>query len=134
MLRKCVVLIGFGVGVLAQTTPSIQGTVLDPSGAVVPEATVTLKRGAKSIEPPVRTGSAGDFRFDAVAEGTYSLEVMHEGFKLSITQLRVAARRMAPLRIELAIAAVSSEIAVGRPMPFPCRPRLPRTVIRPRWI
>lgn len=116
MLRKCVVLIGFGVGVLAQTTPRtqpIQGTVLDPSGAVVPEATVTLKRGAKSMEPPVRTGSAGDFRFDAVAEGTYSLEVMHEGFKLSITQLRVAVRRMAPLRIELAIAAVSSEIAVG---------------------
>ena len=46
MLRKSFVLMVLGVvAVLPQTTPrtqSIRGTVLDPSGAVVPDATVTV--------------------------------------------------------------------------------------------
>ena len=117
MLRKSFVLMVLGVAaVLPQTTPrtqSIRGTVLDPSGAVVPDATVTLKRGKNSINPPALTGEAGDFRFDAVPEGTYSLEVIREGFGLSVTPLRIGARAISPLRIELAIATISSEIAVG---------------------
>jgi hypothetical protein len=96
MLRKSFALMVLAVvAVLAQTTPRTQlvrGMVLDPSGAVVPDATVTLKRGKNSINPPALTGEAGDFRFDAVPEGTYSLEVIREGFGLSVTPLRIGAR------------------------------------------
>ena len=110
MLRKSFALMVLGVAaVLPQPTPRtqpIRGTVLDPSGAVVPDAMVTLKRGTNSIKPPVLTGNAGDFRFEAVAEGTYSLEVIRAGFGLSETPLRVGARAISPLRIELAIATI----------------------------
>jgi hypothetical protein len=80
---------------------------------LVPDAIVTLKRGAASARPALVTGNSGDFRFDAVPDGTYSLAVQREGFKLSVTPLKLSARVLTPLRIELAIAGVSSEIAVA---------------------
>lgn len=91
----------------------VTGTVLDPSGASAPEATVMLKRGTGIVRPPVKTDLSGRFRFDAVAEGTYSIEVQHEGFATSTTPLKVSTKPPAPLTITLALAAIASEVSVG---------------------
>ena len=68
---------------LAQiTTGTVAGTVKDPTGAVIPGATVVLTsytRGTKSA--PTVTNETGDFVIPNLTPDTYSLEVTLEGFK-----------------------------------------------------
>jgi len=92
-------------------TAPIGGTVLDPSGAEVPEATVTLKRGAGAISS-VKTDSSGRFRFEAVPPGSYSIEIQQEGFEPSLTQVQVQEKPLAPLTITLALAQLVSQVSV----------------------
>src|SRR5262245_51949557 len=71
------------VPVLAQiTTGTVTGSVKDPSGAVIPGATVVLTseaRGTKSA--PTVTNETGDFVIPNVTPDTYSIEVTLQGFK-----------------------------------------------------
>jgi Carboxypeptidase regulatory-like domain len=71
-----------GASALAQTTSgTIAGTVLDPTGAVVPAANVTLlDQGTQEIREA--TGSdSGEFVFAAVRPGTYTVTVEKTGFQ-----------------------------------------------------
>lgn len=61
---------------------SITGTVLEPSGASVPEAGVL--HGAAAV---LRADTWDTFRFCAVAMGAFSVEVPREGFHCSRTSL-----------------------------------------------
>ena len=58
---------------------SVHGTVVDPSGAVVPSATVTLS-GQSGVVKAVISGRNGAFAMDSVAPGTYSLTAVASGF------------------------------------------------------
>ena len=53
-----------------QNTGDISGTVKDPSGAVVPNATVTLTyTDKKAVVRSVKTGSSGEFSFPQLTTG-----------------------------------------------------------------
>jgi len=78
------------VAVLFVTTPiataqsssaTVNGTVLDTSGAVVPGASVTLKNQASGDERTEVSNGDGFFNFAAVQPGTYTLAVSRQGFK-----------------------------------------------------
>src|SRR5271166_3057738 len=62
-------------------TGAVNGTVTDPSGAVVPGATVTLKDQATGESKAGATNSAGLFSFALLRPGTYTLAVSQTGFK-----------------------------------------------------
>src|SRR5215469_479154 len=65
-----------------QTTGSISGTVKDPSGAVVPNATVTLTDTDKNaVIGTTKTGTGGDFSFPALLVGHYSITVEAPNFQ-----------------------------------------------------
>ncbi|HKO20746.1 MAG TPA: carboxypeptidase regulatory-like domain-containing protein [Acidobacteriaceae bacterium] len=65
----------------AQTdTGALTGTVSDPTGAVIPEATVTITNSATGIVTKGITTSTGQYVFSSVAPGTYTLEVTKTGF------------------------------------------------------
>ena len=65
----------------AQATGTISGHVADPTGAVVPGATVTLTNVATAtVRSTVTTGS-GDYTFPNVPPGSYSVQASHSGFK-----------------------------------------------------
>ena len=112
-----IVLVLIGVGGATAQTPSrgvpVAGRVLDPSQAGATAATVTLKRGADTEVSSTQTDESGRFRFPAVADGDYFLEVRHEGFADSVTPLQVRGRAPAPLAIHLALAGVVSAITVN---------------------
>jgi hypothetical protein len=73
------------IAVQAQTTGSIAGTVVDQNGAVVPNATVTVK-GESGQEYTVTTADNGTYRISAVANGLYTVTVTTTaGFKTFIT-------------------------------------------------
>src|SRR3989454_6834109 len=66
----------------AQTsTTSLRGTVTDPSGGVVSEATVVLTNAESKAERSATTGTQGGYLFLSVPPGTYTLNVTAKGFR-----------------------------------------------------
>ncbi|MDQ3711138.1 MAG: TonB-dependent receptor [Acidobacteriota bacterium] len=73
----------FSFSIMAQTTGSIAGTVVDQNGAVVPNATVIVT-GESGQEFTATTSDNGTYRIPAVANGIYNVSVTSPGFKKSI--------------------------------------------------
>ncbi len=63
------------------TTATVSGTVTDPSGAVIPNAAVTLKNQASGDVRAGKSNGAGDFTFSAVPVGTYEVDIQSPGFQ-----------------------------------------------------
>src|ERR1043165_394263 len=70
--------------VLAQSTATLQGTVTDAKGAVLPNATVTVRNKATSTERTAQTDTNGNYQVAALPVGTYSIEVKVQGFKTQV--------------------------------------------------
>jgi hypothetical protein len=87
MLKKCHVMVCvllWAVGLLvAQTgsTGALEGTVSDASGAVIPNATVTLTSADTGQVRTSTTGADGTYRFSLLTPGTYNLKIAATGFK-----------------------------------------------------
>jgi hypothetical protein len=73
------------------TTGSISGTVTDPTGAVVPNATVTAKNKATGKESTATTSDSGNFNIPQVSAGLFTVTVQAtSGFKKSqVTDVKV---------------------------------------------
>jgi len=75
-----VVLIAVGSAQGQIATAAINGTVTDPSGAVIPGAAVSLKNTATNVERTTATNSAGNYVLVNVNPGRYTLTVHKDGF------------------------------------------------------
>jgi hypothetical protein len=64
-------------------TGALTGTVTDPSGAIVPNVTVTLTNADTGQERTVVTGADGVYRFPLIPPGTYKVKFTAGGFKVS---------------------------------------------------
>ncbi|MGA7156306.1 MAG: carboxypeptidase regulatory-like domain-containing protein [Acidobacteriaceae bacterium] len=62
------------------TTGTISGSVTDPTGALIPGATVTASRGSTGETAKTVTGKDGSFSFKDLQVGTYSVVVAANGF------------------------------------------------------
>lgn len=60
---------------------SIQGTVTDTSGAVIPDATVTITNAATGVTTVSKATGSGFYNISPVLPGTYSMKVEAKGFK-----------------------------------------------------
>jgi hypothetical protein len=115
-MMKCLLLLlaiafAFRTPVAAQSTGSLRGQVLDPSGAVVPQASVTLTQGATVFS--VESGNDGVFAFKAVPPGSYTLSARANGFAtFSKPGILVAAGQVRQLNVSLAIAVQQQDITV----------------------
>src|SRR6202158_4303988 len=67
----------------AQATASLNGTVHDSTGAVVPDADVTLLDTQKGSERKTATNDAGIYVFVSIPPGVYNLTVDKVGFARS---------------------------------------------------
>ena len=71
----------------AQTTASsLSGTVTDASGAVVPNAKVTVHNEATGQELIVNTNGVGAYTFPNLAIGSYTVKVESPGFETAVQQ------------------------------------------------
>ena len=68
------------------TTSRVTGTVQDANGAAVAGATVTLTNEATTVSFTTTTSDNGNYAFDLVQVGTYSVTVEKQGFKKFISQ------------------------------------------------
>jgi Carboxypeptidase regulatory-like domain len=79
-LMLCVFL-AFGLPVVAQTTVgTVTVTVLDESGAVVPDADLVMTNASTNVVTKGATTRAGTYSFEAVPIGTYRLTIAKSGF------------------------------------------------------
>ena len=70
------------LGVMAQSTGGrIVGRVTDPSGAVIPDAAVTIVNDATGVSNHTQSNKSGDYSFPTVTVGTYTIEFEATGFK-----------------------------------------------------
>jgi hypothetical protein len=65
------------------TTGALRGTVVDPTGAVVPGATVTLTNITTGQTQITMTGANGLYGFSLLSPGTYQVDFSAQGFKIS---------------------------------------------------
>jgi len=88
---------------------SISGTVVDPNGAVVPGARITISN--RRSNRTVVSDDSGNYRFDAVPSGKWELTATFPAFKTRrIKDLQVGSSEQIQLNIELLLAG---EVTIG---------------------
>src|SRR5216683_2912229 len=81
LVLAILVVLSLAVGVNAQTfRGAINGTVTDPSGAVVPNAQVKATENSTGIDHTTVTTSDGAFAFQDIPLGFYKVTVTASGF------------------------------------------------------
>ncbi len=59
---------------------ALGGTVMDPSGSVIPDATVTLTNTRTGVKTVTRTNATGSYAIVNIMPGSYVMELAKEGF------------------------------------------------------
>lgn len=97
----------------AQTSGSISGHVADTTGAVIPDASITLTNlGTGASRKTVTTGS-GDYTFPDVPPATYKIEATHEGFKTATSEnVQVLVQQAMRQDFTMTVGAVTSTVTV----------------------
>src|SRR5581483_4579093 len=107
------------VGIYAQAvTGTVLGTVEDSSGAIVPNAKVTLTEVNTGISHTTQTNGSGNYTFPNTPEGNYSVSVESTGFKKETKEnVRVDINMNARVDLTLQPGAVSESVVVSAEPP-----------------
>jgi len=73
-----------GLGFAQRSTTSLSGVVTDSSGALVPNAKVTIISVAERFARTDNTNSAGEYLFSDLTPGAYDISVEVQGFKKAL--------------------------------------------------
>ena len=91
----------------------IRGIVHDPQHRPIAGVEVTLKSSTSAWSQTVQTDPSGEFHFDAVAIGEYSIAIHHPGFRDVSQNLVVASGSSPLLHFELKIASATQSVEVS---------------------
>src|SRR5713226_7721819 len=111
----------FARPVLAQNSGSIQGTVVDPQGGVIPGATVTAFDEAKGVVVrDTTTGPDGSFLLQPLQPGTYTIRVNAKGMKdLESKGVVLDSRQVLGLgELRLSMGATTERVTVESTVPL----------------
>lgn len=109
-----VLTMGFVAGCFGQvTTATFYGIVVDPTGATVPKAEVTLLNEGTQALLRQQTSPSGEFAFNFVPVGTYTLRIQADGFKSYVnTALPLSAGESIRRTFTLSLGAVTESVQV----------------------
>jgi len=101
-----------------QTTGDVTGVVTDQSGAVVPDAKVSLKDNTKGATQDTQTGKDGVYHFYLLQPSNYTMTASATGFQSASRGLNVNVGQIATLNIQLAVAGASTTVTVTEAAPL----------------
>jgi hypothetical protein len=105
------------VGCWAQFSGSIQGTVQDPTGSVVPNAKVQLKNTETSVVTTTNSNSEGNFRFVSLAPGSYQVTVEASGFSPAAASFSLTTGENLNLPVSMKVGVASQTVEVTGEVP-----------------
>ena len=99
------------------TTARLYGTVEDSTGAVIPGVQVTVTNDDTGLVYTAESGASGDFVFNVLPVGTYTLRLEAEGFKAyESTGIDLVASQVVNQTHVLEIGDITETVSVeGRP-------------------
>jgi hypothetical protein len=100
---------------LAQSsgTSGLSGTITDPSGAAVPQVTVSLISSDTNQTRTATTGADGVYRFTLLPPGTYSVRIAAKGFKTAeVSGVQLTVTETAVLDRSLEVGAQTDSVTV----------------------
>ncbi len=101
-----------GAGAAHQLTGSVEGTIRDTSGGVLPGTTVELKNVATGATLSQVTGSAGNYSFTSVKPGSYRVQASFKGFKAVSRPAEVDINKTVRIDFTLAVSALTEQVVV----------------------
>jgi hypothetical protein len=113
-------LLAFAVGAEAQvTTATIYGRVEDPSGAVIPGASVDVVNEATGVTKAATTNDRGEFAIPYVPVGPYTITVGSEGFSNhEQTGINLTSGQTVDLVFVLEVGATTETVSVTAEAPL----------------
>ncbi len=98
----------------AQYRASIQGVVTDPSGALIPGATLMLTNNATGEKQVSTSSGAGVYNFNALPPGTFTLVVSRNGFATkTYDNLQIIPEQNNSFNIQLAVSTTQQTVTVN---------------------
>ena len=109
-------IISAAAAVFAQSIPtgSLSGTVKDPTGAYVANATVVVKNIGTNAEFTTQTSDNGTFAVPSLTQGVYTVTVSASGFKTTIAQnVKIDVAKISNLEIALEVGQVNENVVIA---------------------
>ncbi len=122
LARTCLSVVIFGMCLLAfnqqgagqDVNASLEGTVLDPNGAVVPSAKLTLTNSTSGIQLNFVTDAAGEYNFRNLTPGIYDLAVAAPSFESFVRKgIELAVNQHARVDVNLTLGNTSQTVTVS---------------------
>src|SRR5437588_1939394 len=119
LLMAAFVFLGKTLVAAQETTGGLQGTVTDPSGAVISGADVTVTSPALLGEKSLTTGASGYYRFAYLPPGTYTITASARGFQtVKRENVTIEVGHLPTLNIGLRIGSSSTVVEVSAEAPL----------------
>ncbi len=97
----------------AGQTGTITGTVIDSSGAIMPDVKITITNTATNVPYRTTTSSAGDYTVPSLLPGTYTVSAEAKGFQKSVTNIfTLAVDQTARVNLSMKPGAVTDTVEV----------------------
>ncbi len=113
ILGAMLLLLGCAILALAQAdTGNIRGNVLDPQGAVLPRAAVSVKNVATGFERKITTNSEGLYTADNLPPGEYEVTAEIKGFQRTQQRVTVQTGNNHTVDFTLAVGSSSETVVI----------------------
>ncbi|MGA2986386.1 MAG: TonB-dependent receptor [Terriglobia bacterium] len=95
-----------------QYSSNLEGVVTDPTGAVIPNATVEMTNSATQVTNKQTTDKGGNFRFNSVAPGDYEILASAEGFNSTRVKVTLLTGQIINVPVTLSLAGTRQTVEV----------------------
>jgi len=96
----------------AGNSGSINGTVTDPTGAVVPNANVEIRNPVSGLDRSTKTDSLGKFQFTNIPFNPYHLTISAEGFSPYAQDVEPRSAVPVDVAVKLQVGTSSTQVTV----------------------
>jgi outer membrane receptor protein involved in Fe transport len=106
---------------------TIEGTIFDPGGRVVPNVRVSLLQSLTALDER-QTNAKGEYKFEGLAKGSYRLVANAPGFSASTAQVEIREEQTRSVDLHLALSAVEQQVVVSASLEGALAPQIGASV------